>query len=833
MPSRLRKWSLAFFICLACTSTNSQTRYPYKMNLQVSLFGEKFVPVDLENEGTDALLRLIRDDEYKDFVDLRKVAVDQIINQKNYPGCRISDIGSVHRSPDGAIRLCVTYKKGMSAFLDVLDDTLGTVTTVPICRGQDINADGVWDADVILCKPVDLNQDGCKDIPIRVGSNLDKRPRGMWVVCGQTHQMLWHFKMGSHIRHYAFGDVDLDGDVEIFLGTSATSNGVEVNDISDDKSYIIGLDHTGQCNWKYITGYKSASTNLLVQDLNNSGKPVLVTLTNHQNPERHISGQLTLWNPQTRIQIKNIQEPRLAFTGLWRVDANNDRQWDIVIGVNYGNRRGLRIYDSRLNLLHEFKEGISAGRIVVVDLNQDGEQEIVVIDWPHQKTHIFNSKYQKIGELDKAGLPEFIQQGFGRPPLLSLWVETEKRLYTYSMVRTPLLERYPLRTIVNWVLICILGLLALAWIVLGQYPWLHPRLRHWATQNNGFWLSSARAGRLISRNQYLFDQLRAWQLMDENQLIAPFLAAMKRANNRSFYYKLEDGAILVIAIWRFTRLFEGTVYFISIKELSKEMTTFNSDTWPAMARKLAHELKNPLSTLLLTQQRLQMAYHEDNAPNKYKYDEYANSSMEEIRRLRRVSDGFMKYMQIKPPEKVSISVKKLLEIVVKQLKAGLPEYIQFTLEAEKELGWIDADRDQMQALFFNLFDNAVKAMPENGRLELRAIRIEKSDEQDLTTWIRFEISDTGIGIDPEIMEEIFEPFSSFRKDGTGLGLSIVRQITEQHSGAISLKSKPGIGTTAIVELPDSQTTNEILVHTGDENGNAMPDAPASRLKKDS
>jgi len=223
--------------------------------------------------------------------------------------------------------------------------------------------------------------------------------------------------------------------------------------------------------------------------------------------------------------------------------------------------------------------------------------------------------------------------------------------------------------------------------------------------------------------------------------------------------------------------------------------------WGPMARKLAHELKNPLSTLLLTLQRLQMAYHEDDAPNKHKYDEYANSSMEEIRRLRRVSDGFMKYMQIKPPEKVSIPVKNFLEVVVGRLKTGLPVYIQFTLEAEKKLGWIDADGDHMQALFFNLFDNAVKAMPEKGHLELRAIRIEKPDEQQLTPWIRFEISDTGCGLNAAQLNEVFKPFLSFRKDGTGLGLPICKKIVEDHGGRIKMHSKAGIGTTVLVELP--------------------------------
>ncbi|MGQ9852327.1 MAG: ATP-binding protein, partial [Candidatus Oleimicrobiaceae bacterium] len=113
----------------------------------------------------------------------------------------------------------------------------------------------------------------------------------------------------------------------------------------------------------------------------------------------------------------------------------------------------------------------------------------------------------------------------------------------------------------------------------------------------------------------------------------------------------------------------------------------------------------------------------------------------------------------------------------------------------------------IQRLFFNLFDNAVRAMEGKGRLLLRSsvahwLNLAQSVRQE---YVAIEVSDTGCGIPDELLGRVFDPYVTGRSGGSGLGLSICRHIIKEHGGRITLQSKVGVGTTVRVELPAYQT----------------------------
>ena len=239
-------------------------------------------------------------------------------------------------------------------------------------------------------------------------------------------------------------------------------------------------------------------------------------------------------------------------------------------------------------------------------------------------------------------------------------------------------------------------------------------------------------------------------------------------------------------------------------DLSEKSRSQKALLWSGLAQKLAHEIKNPLSTVLLTLQRLQMAYQEDKVTHMEKYDKYSQSALEEVERLRKVTDGFMKFTRIKPPEFKIKSVVDVINKIENRTREWLPDKVRFKVDMEENLGDIRIDQDQIQTLFYNLFDNAVKAMGGKGRLSLRvslAEWIAPMKKEGKTDRILFEVSDTGCGISEDQVDALFEPYVSLREKGTGLGLTICKRIVEDHEGTVTIKSKTNSGTTVIVELP--------------------------------
>lgn len=248
-------------------------------------------------------------------------------------------------------------------------------------------------------------------------------------------------------------------------------------------------------------------------------------------------------------------------------------------------------------------------------------------------------------------------------------------------------------------------------------------------------------------------------------------------------------------------------YLVLIEDATASVELRRALDWAALAQNLAHEIKNPLHTVLLTLQRLQIAYRESHARESQTLDRYVNSAIEEIERLRDIANGFLRFTSLKPSRVAVMGARALVEAVERQVRQWLPQTIQLLVECEEGLPDVRVDMEGMQRLFFNLFDNAVRAMRGKGRIFFRA---------SLTHWlvvgeparkefVTIEVADTGCGIPEELLGRVFEPYVSGRKGGTGLGLSICRHIAKEHGGRLSIQSKVGVGTTVRLELPVYRT----------------------------
>ena len=222
--------------------------------------------------------------------------------------------------------------------------------------------------------------------------------------------------------------------------------------------------------------------------------------------------------------------------------------------------------------------------------------------------------------------------------------------------------------------------------------------------------------------------------------------------------------------------------------------------WRELARRLAHELKNPLFPLQLTVENLIRARTQ--IPDQFDevFRESSSTLLAELSNLKTIISRFSEFSKMPHPQLQTVQVNEILRGVVKlvdaQLHAPGREPIACKLELEERLPEIAADPDLLHRALSNLVLNAMDAMPNAGALTLRTRREDGK--------VVIEVADTGSGLTPEECERIFTPYYTSKQHGTGLGLAIVQSVVTDHGGRISVRSEPGRGTTFVIELPDNR-----------------------------
>jgi two-component system nitrogen regulation sensor histidine kinase NtrY len=228
--------------------------------------------------------------------------------------------------------------------------------------------------------------------------------------------------------------------------------------------------------------------------------------------------------------------------------------------------------------------------------------------------------------------------------------------------------------------------------------------------------------------------------------------------------------------------------------------------WRELARRLAHELKNPLFPLQLTVENLVRARELPEAEFDEVFRESTRTLGMEIANLKAIIGRFSDFSKMPKPQMEHMDVCEALAGVAHLylgVRARVPEpaesqpsteaKIDYSLEIPTSPLYIDADPELLHRALSNLVLNAMDAMPEGGKLTLSA--------QAKGEMVELRISDTGAGLTPEECERLFTPYYTTKLHGTGLGLAIAQSVIADHNGAIAVESPPGGGATFVITLP--------------------------------
>src|SRR5580658_2859464 len=218
--------------------------------------------------------------------------------------------------------------------------------------------------------------------------------------------------------------------------------------------------------------------------------------------------------------------------------------------------------------------------------------------------------------------------------------------------------------------------------------------------------------------------------------------------------------------------------------------------WRELARRLAHELKNPLFPLQLTVENLVRARQQNPEQFDEVFRESSRTLLSEISNLKGIIGRFSEFSKMPQPQLQKVQVNEVIRAVVQlfqaQLEAPGRAKISCELQLDPHLEPVAADAEMLHRAISNLVLNAMDAMPQGGRLTLRT-REEGGK-------VLIEVADTGAGLTPEECERIFTPYYTSKKHGTGLGLAIVQSVVSDHGGSVRVQSEPDRGTTFVIEL---------------------------------
>ncbi len=238
--------------------------------------------------------------------------------------------------------------------------------------------------------------------------------------------------------------------------------------------------------------------------------------------------------------------------------------------------------------------------------------------------------------------------------------------------------------------------------------------------------------------------------------------------------------------------FMGTV--VVFDDLTQLLKAQRMAAWREVARRIAHEIKNPLTPIQLSAQRLRRRYLDRFSADDIVFDECTTMIIKQVDDLKNLVNEFSSFARMPASNPSLNNLNDVLNEALVLFQEGHKE-IQFQLQTDPDLPAFSLDREQIKRVAINLLDNAVAAVNGNGQ-----ITVETSFNKDLRI-ATLKISDNGRGIPAEDKPRLFEPYFSTKKSGTGLGLAIVSTIISDHNGYIRVRDNEPQGTHFIVELP--------------------------------
>lgn len=810
--------SLGLILTLpSCMSADDPRRLPFLIDIRHERAGQ-FWALDIDGDSRDEVVgRMIAPRPIGEpgpasallFVDDDGTTLDQT----NYDGLvlrpRAADV-----TGDGVPEVLAPLQRHDSLFMSIASSRGRKIGSFLIMTGNPrLEPDGAlpWDPQVMELWTADLDADGSPELVSSVSTAFARAPRGVMI-----HDLPSGQPLGTSLQGTGgplarvLSDFDHDGVPELLVATMKTMHGARTPGFDDSHSYLLyyELFPGVELAWSRETrgvGYPRLS----IADFDGDGDEEVLFAEIGEG-----SGFLELelltpgsWTIERRRTINEL------FSTILLVDLDRDSRVEVV---------GMRM-DGRVTVVNGSLEPVRSVNLplhvtgwgeVLPDADGDGAEEIA---YPLSNGFVLLSPDLRLKARYPTGMAVSVQNpGLGRPPYLLIHGENDTRFATLRPNPAYLIYRYG-----GYVALLVLATLTvLAMTRLRDWHDWH-RLAlvtgpHGGPPESSTLLVLNRRGHLLWHDPVFGRLKRRWLENDRSDLpedqrefmrfvmdaIADF-PVRERTRRVAVPAPGETGERSLIIV---TPVLVGNSrdpHWI-VRRGSRNTSSINiAWAWPMMAQRIAHSLKQPLTHMLLTVQRLQAEYRERAPGVAARLDPYADRIQNGIGQLRHHTSSFLKLVDLAEPDLQQTDVSEFVTAFVRRRAAQLPPDMR--LQADVNPGIVAVvDAEQLYVALDNLVSNAVDAMVQGGAItvSIRSVHAVKVTEDDgHRDYVVIEVMDTGKGIPEEQRTRIFEPGFSNAQDGSGLGLAIVRKIVEDHDGQVSVDSDPGLGSVFTIHLP--------------------------------
>jgi nitrogen fixation/metabolism regulation signal transduction histidine kinase len=332
--------------------------------------------------------------------------------------------------------------------------------------------------------------------------------------------------------------------------------------------------------------------------------------------------------------------------------------------------------------------------------------------------------------------------------------------------------------------------------------------------------SNAAACSIFDIDSSDFTELNIADVVREHPLMAPFFDAVQSHLSQAGEWQ-EELVLFVQGGKKILRV-RGTTLLSQVDELPEQVIVVDDLTeliqaqkesaWSEMARRLAHEIKNPLTPIQLSAERLQRKLSgEVSAEKQAMLDRYTHTIVQQVEAMKSMVNAFTEYARSPHPRSERIDLNAMLEEIALLYHEDNTE-VAINLKLDKSIPEIEVDNVRLRQLVHNLIKNSLETLEGEGWIRLQTACVEKSGRY----WVEFTVEDSGKGIAEEVAQNLFEPYVTTKTSGSGLGLAIVQKIVDEHGGSVRVGKAEQGGARFSVLLPLSDAANDALGNPGAE-----------------
>ncbi|MGQ9665236.1 MAG: ATP-binding protein [bacterium] len=795
---------------------DTKEKFPLKLTPVYETNADYMLPADIDGDGIDELI------ECKDNYCFVKTQTGNFIMQYTASaGARVEPVGAFQldtKTKTKEIVLSVTCKDTVQLCIISKGSTPHRYNAYV---GKDLRNAGIigYDSGIPYAISTDVNGDGNEDLICFALTGFDLFPRGVFVYDYKNNRELWHYWMGA-LPHRAvpfLGDIDNDQKKEIVFGTVAVSNGAILNGTDDEHTWVIVLGLDGTLKWKkQMYGIFSCAA-LSVVDIDRDGDTEIVVCETQGTGDKKEPNLLSILNGRTG-ELKKYIRTGEKFLGMGICDYNRDGNLDIITGNSDGV---LRMFNANLELLASTRFPTGVHFFSCIDLDHNGTYELLV-KTADAKLTILNEQLEIMGYTQlNTGVNDInfsLARNVNQYNIIA--IRDKHNIVLYRADYCPMLtSKFSNRMLL---LLLLLSFIAITYLLAAMTR--HKRIVHMIADNAPIaYLVLNKKNRPIYVNHKcmaLFEgSMENLELLLKDPLVVDKLKLKTQTKipDIMFADKKLEITFYPIAGLNFVTLVDKTM-----KAFSEEIIS-----WAGFAQKLAHEIKNPLSIINLTVQRIQRIGKEKLGKSATSIEKYTNSALEEVVRLREIVDKFMRILSLEKTNIMPVKINELLDRVVNRYELNKPRGIKLQKIYTLDLPAIFCDESQISTAFSNIIENAFEAMGNKGILTIKTSSVEAINDstnmknifpkpntnqtinnnqnivgnKKIQKFVEVKIEDTGKGMSAEELNNLYKPFWSTKKSGTGLGLVIAFRIIDMHKGKIEITSKKDIGTVVTVLLP--------------------------------